>query len=161
MANVFGGLVTVYARPIHRGQRIRTPGFEGIIRHKGLLHVRMQLDDGRVVLLPNAWFLRHPVEVVGQERRLILRLTLEPREGLECAEGLIRHAATVAKLKREEGEVRLREIREGTTIFDVEWPVTGGDAQAARAAFLAALLDRAEGLHVRVVSVRRLRSHRR
>ncbi len=164
MANAFGGLVIIYARPIRTGQRIRTGGYEGIVNRKGLLHVRLQLDNGRIALLPNRWFLRGGVEVLGQERAVILRIVVETIDatggtpGSEAAMGLIRHAAAAAGLKREEGEVRIRSVEGGRVSLTARWPVASGETAGIRSSWIEALLEKAPGMHLRVVSARSVRS---
>jgi hypothetical protein len=97
----------------------------------------------------------HDVQRVDAERAVRLEIALELlRE--ECVpEGLFRHAAAEAGMKREEGVAELLAIRNGERIYSVRWLFPQGTAPgAARDAFLRALLARAPGLGLRVVSAR-------
>lgn len=164
MASAVAGFVLVYARPIRTGQRIRTRGVEGLVKRKGLLHVRILLDDGRITLVPNRWFLRGATEVLGGDRRVILSIQIQSTAGdgvppsIDAAMGLVRHAAAIAGLKRDEGEIEVMGLEEGRIRIAASWRVDAGDAPMVRSAWIAALLEKAPGMHMRIVSVGSLRS---
>jgi len=152
--NLIWGIVTIYARPFRRGQRVRVGGFEGIVRRKGILNLGLELDDGRVVLLPNSLALERPVEIIQRARKIFLDVVLQAQGGPEAAAGIIRNAASEAGLKREEGSIALLSIREGGIGFSVEWPVPeGASLEEARAKLLKTLYVRAQsGAETKLVS---------
>jgi small-conductance mechanosensitive channel len=62
LANFFASIILLFARPFKIGQRaILKAGafgeYTGVIIDMGLTHTRLELDDGNVVLLPNATIL--------------------------------------------------------------------------------------------------------
>jgi hypothetical protein len=128
-ADLLWGLVTIYGRPFRRGQRVKTQGFEGVVKHKGLTSLRLEMDDGRMIILPNHLALESPMEVILKSRKLLLLVTLESVGGGDACVSILRHAAAEAGLKREEGVITLIAIRENHMDFQVEWPVPAGDSR--------------------------------
>jgi small-conductance mechanosensitive channel len=151
-ADFLAGLVIIYGRPVHRGERVRIGDREGTLAAKGLLHLTLRTSEGRPVVVPNRVALSQPFERLGEETTLHLRVVLEARD-LESASGLCRHAAAQSGLRREDGRIVPRAIGEGRLELDVRWPLPDGKEEPAiRAAYLAALLDLAPGLGARVIS---------
>lgn len=152
--NLIWGIVTIYARPFRRGQRVRVRGYEGIVRRKGVVNMGLEMDDGRMVLIPNSLALENPIEIVQRARKIFLDVVLEAQGGPEAAAGIIRNAAVEAGLKREEGGITLLGIREGRIGFSVEWPVPeGGSLEDSRAKLLKTLYVRSQsGAETRLVS---------
>jgi hypothetical protein len=154
LANVLGGLVTLYMRPFRTGQRVRTAGVEGVVRAKGFLHVSVETDDGRTVLLPNGWVLTQPVEVVGDGGAIHLEVVVDSPGGPETAAALFRDAAAEIGCPSEGGRVALTGLRDGSAVFELQWPPPAGcEAAEARSRFLRALLARARALGVRLLAV--------
>jgi hypothetical protein len=118
----------------------------------GLVHVRLERDDGGTVVIPNRHLLEQGVEVLGAARRLAGEVVVTAARGQEAAAGLIRHAAVEAGLRREEGRVDLHAIRDGRLVFHIDWPLQGEGGAEARAAFLRGLLEHGPGLQVEVHS---------
>lgn len=59
LANFFASIVLLFARPFRIGQRTLLKAgafgeYTGVIIDMGLTHTKLELDDGNVVLLPNA-----------------------------------------------------------------------------------------------------------
>ncbi len=151
--NFLAGLVILYGRPFRTGQAVRLGEAEGVVEHKGFLHLHLRLRDDRVALVPNRRVVFEDLRIVDAERALRLRVLLRPlRE--DCApEGLFRHAAAEAGLRRDDGRVLLVGVREGLLEFSVTWPLPPSvDAAESRDRFFRSLAARAKGLGVEVVS---------
>lgn len=152
VGSLLGGLFTLYVRPFHRGDRVRLGDHVGEVVWSGLVHVRLERDDGGTVVIPNRHLLEQGVEVLGAARRLAGEVVVTAPRGQEAAAGLIRHAAVEAGLRREEGRVDLHAIRDGRLVFRIDWPLQGEGGAEARAAFLRGLLEHGPGLQVEVLS---------
>lgn len=152
-SNALAGVVTIYFRPFHRGDRVRIGTKTGTIAAKGLLHVTLEADDGERVLVPNRVVLETGVILPGAERALAGEIVVVSARGIDAAVGLIRHAAVEAGLKRDAGRVDLHAVRDSRLVFDVEWPLERGAACASiRARFLRGLVEHGPGLEVTVES---------
>ncbi|HEX6853190.1 MAG TPA: mechanosensitive ion channel domain-containing protein [Candidatus Polarisedimenticolaceae bacterium] len=152
-ANALAGVMTIYFRPFHRGDRVRLGTLTGTVSAKGLLHVALDTDDGERLLVPNRILLETGVAVPGPERALAGEIVVVSARGIDAAVGLIRHAAVEAGLKRDAGRVDLHAVRDARLVFRVDWPLDRGAACAeVRAQFLRGLLEHGPGLEVTVVS---------
>lgn len=155
VADLIGGLVVTYGRPVRRGERIRTGRYAGVLRTRGLLFTRLESPENDIIVIPNGWFMDNPVRIVRDGRPLAMRVTLKAACGPEAAAGMIRGAAVEAELKKDEGVLALRAVRRETLIYDIWWPApTGRSIDQVRSGFLRALLARARALGIEVVSAR-------
>lgn len=156
-ADLLGSVVVLYGRPVRHGQCIRAGEHFGRIVRKGFLNLRLETADGHELLLPYRWLLARPLEIVAEETAFGFRVELESSGGIEPAMGLFRHAATIAGLTRDDGEVLLAGVEDGRLVLTARWPVPRGrHARDLRPQFLEALVERADGLGIRVVSARPL-----
>lgn len=152
-ANVLAGLVTVYGRPLHRGDRVSIAGRVGTVVRKGFLHLVVAEDGGGSRLVPNRAVLDEGFSLLGPERRLAGEIVVRSARGVDAAVGLIRHAAVEAGLRRDCGQVDLHAVREGRLVFRFGWPLDGDSPpEEIRARFLRALLEHGPGLEVDLVS---------
>lgn len=153
VANLVAGVVTIYGRPFHRGDHVRIGGRTGTVSGKGLLHLRLEDDEGGTVALPNRLVLSEGIAILGPERRLAGEVVLESKRGVETAVGLLRHAVVEAGLKRDGGSLDLTEVREGRLVFRLDWPLPKADAcDEVRGKFVRALLEHGPGLEVAIHS---------
>jgi small-conductance mechanosensitive channel len=153
--NFLAGLVALYGRPFRTGQALRIGDTEGIVERKGFLHLRLRQRDERIVLVPNRRTFLEDVRVADAVPALRAEIVLRPTRE-DCApEGLFRHAASEAGLKRDEGHVELRAVRDGALVYRVEWPYAPHPRTAEiKTAFFGSLLARGKGLGVEILSVR-------
>lgn len=153
--NFLAGLVILYGRPFRTGQAVRLGETEGVVEHKGFLHLHLRLRDDRIALVPNRRVVLEDLRVVDAERALRFRVLLRPLRD-DCApEGLFRHAAAEAGLRRDDGRVSLAGVREGVLDFSVTWPLpSSADPAESRDRFFRSILARGKGLGVEVVSAR-------
>lgn len=153
VANLVAGVVTIYGRPFHRGDRVRAAGRTGTVASKGILHVRLESDEGGSVLVPNRLLLSDGVAVLGPERRLSGEVVLDSKRGVETAVGLLRHAVVEAGLKRDGGSLDLVGVRDGGLVFRVDWPLPKAEmCDEVRGKFVRALLEHGPGLEVAIRS---------
>ena len=66
----------------------------------------------------------------------------------------MRHATASAGLRRESVRIDLVDVAEGRLVLDASWPLERGDSAAdVRSRLIEALIERAPGLDVRLVTV--------
>ena len=135
---------------------MRCSGLDGTVAEKGIQHITLKTAAGRLALLPNRLALASTLEILGEESTLVLHLAVATENGSEAASGLIRHAAALAGLDREDGRIELTALREASMVYRVEWPLpSGARDEEVRSGLLEALLAHAPGLGVRVISASR------
>ncbi len=63
LANLLAGLMILFYRPFHTGQRIAVAGFEGEVKEINLRYIELRAAD-RTVLIPSSTVLTSPVSVM-------------------------------------------------------------------------------------------------
>lgn len=153
--NFFAGVVVLYGRPFRTGEAVRIGSVEGVVEHKGFLHLRVRLRDDRIAFIPNRRLLLEDARVVDADRAIRAEVVLRPLRDDCVPEGLFRHAAAEAGLRRDDGRVELVEVRDGDLVFRVSWPLPSqADVAASRDALFRSMAARGKGLGVEVRSAR-------
>ncbi len=149
------GLVVLYGRPFKTGQTLRIGETEGVVDHKGFLHLRLIQNDGQVVLVPNRRTALEDLRIVDAARALRAEVVLRPICEECVPDGVFRHAAAEAGLRRDDGRIELREVRAGALVYRIVWPLTAQAREAeVRDAFFRSLFERGHGLGVEILSAR-------
>jgi len=152
-ANLVAGFVSLYGRPLRRGQHVRIGAVAGVLCEKSLLHLRVESATGCTVLIPNRRLLGETIEILAPAEWLPLRLLLRAPGGPAAALALVHQASASVGKRREDARAALRAVRDGTLVVDARWPCAGEDPDALRHRLIEACLACADGLEVEVVSI--------
>lgn len=91
LQNFVSGIILLAQQPFHVGDEIQVLNFEGLVLQINIRTTEMQATDGRIVILPNAEVISHPIVnyTRANRRRVDLSLQVSAQTDPELVRSLI------------------------------------------------------------------------